>query len=325
MSPRLTCFSSVRLESLTRLQNPKYAARAAVSPAFRAPFKDYVHVAAFNKNLWRTTSSSFTDGSFATCGQKHQGGGGALLHHPRWPGSVRLADRPSELNVASRPFVNLTAFEVLNVNSVSCDELVDFIQSNGVPSFRWPRLSREQRKKKQEKSLESLKKKSERANHQLKPDTKPPVSAPLPRPTAASAPRDTMSVPPLAKAWPSYPVISAATSSKQEDEAEQVRGRSLEAYLALTRTVQAPIMSFACRPGWKPNDKETRIPSAEYNYAPFRKTNENFAAKPLNQAQPAGWGEVSFTRAPEKDVETFLAKFLGTKEEPAADPKNTDD
>ncbi|KAI0424351.1 hypothetical protein F5Y09DRAFT_353496 [Xylaria sp. FL1042] len=211
-----------------------------------------------------------------------------------WPGSVRRADRPPQLNYRSRP-VNKSIFTVTGADDMSFEELVDFIQDNGTASVR-PK-GKPKAKRKEEEMMRQL-------NSPLNNSTvlsPPPILSS--RPILAHGVTGILA--PLAPeaqttqvnfGWPARPVW--------DDDIDMIASSS--SVIPITKP-QTPTLSFACRQGWGLSQKTISIPTAVTGHKPDSSVDK--LAK-NGSVQPSDLGKVLFTRVPEKDVEAFLSSFL---------------
>ncbi|KAI0414230.1 hypothetical protein F5X98DRAFT_390098 [Xylaria grammica] len=215
-----------------------------------------------------------------------------------WPGSVTPADRPLGMQ-SSRPYVNVCEFRSLDIDSVSYEQLIDFIQYNSQTSFRLPRrsASRTRRQGPRRRKRERLREERRRGSSMLNPIVLSPLPGRMLSPTGAK-----------------YVTNNGLEAQSIWDDDVEMTGVSpqTDIYTVGFTKPQIPTLSFACRPGWDSNKKRTQIPGGGresiFPYKPI-------AYWPFDVAQPAPLGNASFTRAPEKDVQAFLDKFLGRGED----------
>ncbi|KAI0487038.1 hypothetical protein F4859DRAFT_527165 [Xylaria cf. heliscus] len=194
-----------------------------------------------------------------------------------WPGSVTSEDRPSIIRETSRPFICITTFRILDTHAMSFEQLVDFIHSNGMGPFRWPKKSKVQR---------ILERNARKVRH---------LKAGFIRPGDHK----------------SNPIV---ISPLREEDTEMTEAPPLEITHAEPITKpEIPRLSVICQAGWDLNNKTIWIPAAEIGHIEPIVPSQIINAHPFGPVEPS-ISAVSFSKVPEKDVEAFLKSFLGSGE-----------
>lgn len=229
-----------------------------------------------------------------------------------WPQSVRAADRPPGTYQKSKPFINMSAFTALHTDALSFEQLVEFIQCNGDTPFRWPRKSKERRRR--------MRQMTEASNRPGDDESNPIMLSPIPntslRPTPSRLTPNASARSPL-EAQLTHKNRSPSARSVWDDDVNMAQAPRLEeAWMTSITEVRSPTLSFACRSGWDLNQKETWIPAAGYELEDCLTIDE---AAELQLQEPVCLGAVSFTRVSEKDTEAFMSRFLSCEGAPTVE------
>ena len=215
-------------------------------------------------------------------------------------GSVRRHYTPS--NLKQTPYLNVSQLSSLDSDLMSFDQLVEFVQSNGNPRFKWPRKSKKQ--KGGQKSIKHMNYLSDKA---IIPISLPHSSNSLPDTGLAQS--TTASLAPLPpEAVPVPTSVSPVPRLSWGDDIEMVSTSSM-----VIKDGPKTILSFACRAGWNLNKKATWVPAAGITPEPCEFFSD---ASKIDYCldQPSISSTIVFTRVPEKDVEAFLKNFLRCEE-----------